>query len=137
MKETRPILLFDGDCVLCSGWVDFILRWEAAPDIVFVAAQSPAGQSLLTELGLPLADWESNFLMETRAEERVLHFKSDAAIAVLKRMRTPVSWLAWSRIAPKVLRNWIYDRVARNRYAWFGRRQSCRMPTPALQDRFL
>lgn len=137
MKEVRPILLFDGECILCSGWVDFILRWEAEPDIVFVTAQSPAGQKLLSELGLPLADWESNFLLETRSDKRVLHFKSDAAIAVLKRMRSPVSWLAWSRFAPKALRNWVYDRVARNRYAWFGRRQTCRMPTPALQARFL
>lgn len=137
MHQTNSILLFDSDCVLCSRWVRFILRWERAPEIRFVAAQSDAGQALLAELGMPLTDWDTNFLLETGPNGRALHVRSDAALAVLARMRAPVRWLSVLRIVPRTMRDWIYDRVARNRYAWFGRRDSCLVPPPELRARFL
>ncbi|MEQ8831182.1 MAG: DCC1-like thiol-disulfide oxidoreductase family protein [Alphaproteobacteria bacterium] len=136
-RQTIPILLFDGDCVLCSRWVRFILTWERSPEIRFVAAQSAAGQAFLSEHGLPLSDWTTNYFLEPGPAGPVLHEKSGAALAVLRRMRAPVRWLAALEILPRPARDWFYDRVARNRYAWFGRLDRCALPPPEVRARFL
>lgn len=132
-----PILLFDGNCVLCSRWVRFILNWERSPEIRFIAAQSEAGQVLLANLGMPLSDWDTNFLLEPGPDGEILHIKSDAALAMIRRMRAPVRWLSVLSVIPRPIRDWVYDRVARNRYAWFGRLDRCDVPPPEVRSRFL
>ena len=102
-----PILLFDGECVLCSGF--------------------------LRHFGLSLTDWESNVLVE----DGIPSFKSGAFFGVLRHLRAPWPWLRGLRVLPLGLRDWLYDRIARNRYALFGRYDRCRLPPAALRARFL
>lgn len=136
--STSPIFLFDGECVFCSEGVRWILACERGPDIHFVAAQSEAGQALLRDLDLPLTEWESNFLLETASDgTRVLHWKSEASLAVLRYMRWPLPWLRIFQILPTAWRDRLYDWIARNRYRWFGRRAVCMPPIPAHAHRFL
>ena len=128
-----PILLFDGECVLCSGFVRFVIARERVPVFRFAAVQSVTGQAILRHFGLPLTDWESNVLVE----DGIPSFKSGAFFGVLRHLRAPWPWLRGLRVLPLGLRDWLYDRIARNRYALFGRYDRCRLPPAALRARFL
>lgn len=129
----HEVLLFDGECVLCSGTVRFILQRERDHAIRFVTAQSAAGQALLRHYGLRRDDWESVVFVE---DDTPL-FKSAAFFAVLRHLRFPWPLLRAAWIVPRPLRDWVYDRVARNRYDWFGRRDECFVPAPEQRGRFL
>ena len=133
LLKARPLILFDGVCGLCSGFVHFVIERERNPDFRFIAVQSPLGQALLAHLGLPLTDWESNVvILEGRP-----HFKSEGFFRVLRRLRRPWPWLSLAELLPRSLCDWAYDRVARNRYALFGKSDHCLVPAPELRTRFL
>ncbi len=135
MREPRadiPILLYDGVCVLCSGGVRFVLRHEREPVIRFVAVQSTVGRALARVHGLDPQAPESFLFVENGAALA----KSDAAFAVIRHLRGPARLLLLGRILPRPLRDWLYDRIARNRYHLFGRKESCELPEPAQRRRF-
>ena len=125
------VILFDGVCILCSGWVQFVVARDPAARFRFLAIQSPAGQAMAARLGIDAEDPETNALV-WRGQA---WFKADAALLVLGSLR----WWRWvwcGFLLPRPFRNWLYDRVARNRYRLFGRRDSCMMPDTALQRHF-
>jgi predicted DCC family thiol-disulfide oxidoreductase YuxK len=127
----NDLVLFDGVCVLCSGWVDFIIRRDPAARFRFTAIQTPYGRRLAERFGIDVADPETNVAVM----HGCAHFKSDSALRVLAELP---GW-RWTRIAyalPKPVRDFFYDRIARNRYRVFGRRDSCRVPTPDIHSRF-
>ena len=132
--DARPIVVFDGVCVLCSGWMDFLVRRD--PDgtrFRFVIAQSPLGQALYRHYRLDPVDFETNLVIDGGR----LHTKLDAFAAVMRNL--PGLWPALSiaRILPTFLADRLYDCVAKNRYRWFGKRDTCLMPTAELRARFL
>lgn len=129
------IIVFDTDCVLCSGWVGFILRHEAAPTARFVSAWSDEGAALATAHGLSPADLDLTFLVVPQGRPALT--KSDAGLAILAELRAPWSWARVLRLVPRGLRDWVYDRIARNRYDWFGRRSQCYMPPVGQAHRFV
>lgn len=133
MAHESPILLFDGVCNLCNGFVNFLLDREREARLRFAAMQSPAGQALLGRHGLPLADYRSMVLIDAAG----LHQKSAAALRLLAGLRPPWSWLRVLAVVPAPLRDTVYDLIARHRYRLFGRRRECRVATPALRARFL
>lgn len=127
------LILFDGVCLLCSAWVRFVVRRDPAARFRFVAIQDAAGRVMAERLGIDAAEPETNaVVLGGRA-----FFKSDAALVVLERLQG--WWWASSalRAVPRPLRDWVYDRVARNRYGLFGRSHLCMVPTPDLAARFL
>jgi len=126
------LILFDGVCVFCSRWVQFVLRHDETRRFRFVAIQSAAGRELAVELGIdPEAPQTNAVILGGR-----VWFKSDAALEVLKRLpRT--RWLGGLSVAPRGLRDVVYDRIANNRYRLFGRTEVCMVPDPADRDRFL
>lgn len=95
--------------------------------------QSPIGQALYRHYGLDTADPESSLLLEGGR----LYLKADGGMRIVRRLGFPWSLLVAGRILPRFLADWIYDRIARNRYAWFGRREQCFVPAPEDADRFL
>ena len=133
--DARPaaIIVFDGDCALCSGWVRFLLRQDRDARYRFAAMQATAGRALLTAHGLDPDDPSSFLLLE-----------GDAAWTDTDAIRRVITGLGgvW-RVAhvlagiPKPLRDRIYRFVARNRYRWFGRNAACFVPTPEQRARFL
>lgn len=131
--DDRPLIVFDGECVLCSGFVRFVLRHDTEGQFRFLAAQSDLATALYRHYGLATDVWETNLLL---AEGR-LYTRSDAAIEITSRFGG--LWLLTRafRILPRILRNPLYDLIARNRYRWFGRQELCLVPTPDLADRFL
>lgn len=133
-RDERPIVLFDGVCNLCNGLVQFVIRRDPAPArFRFAALQSNAGQKLLREHGLSTVDLDTFVLIDAG----VAHVRSSAALRVLKHLGLPWS-LAWCAvIVPQPLRDAVYRWIARNRYRWFGVRESCMVPSAELRSRFL
>jgi len=125
------VLLFDGVCTLCNGFVRFVIERDPAGRFQFAPLQSDAARRLLSAAPQPLPD--SLVLVENGR----LFMRSTAALRVARGLRFP--WpLAYVFVAvPRPVRDWVYDAVARNRYRWFGRRDVCMVPTPELRSRFL
>ena len=132
MDDARPVLLFDGHCGLCNASVDFVLRHEASPTLRFASLQSEAGRAMLGGHAVP-AELDSVVLVEGGA----VLTRSDAALRVATYLRAPWSALAWLRVLPRFLRDAGYRFVAAHRYGWFGRSETCRVPTAAERARVL
>lgn len=130
-----PVLLFDGVCNLCNGAVNFVIERDRAGRFRFASLQSEVGRRLLVQAGLP-ADYLGSLVLVD--EERLAHVRSDAALEVARRLDGwwPLGYHLF-RWLPRPLRDGLYGVVAQRRYRWFGRRETCRLMTPALQARFL
>ncbi len=127
-------IVFDTDCVLCSGMVHFVLRHERAPTIRFVGAWSQTGLDLAAEHGLTRADLDETYLV---VENGRGFTKSDAGIVVARHLKAPWSWLGLLRVVPHPLRDAVYSMIARRRYRWFGHKPKCFLPPPGMADRFI
>jgi predicted DCC family thiol-disulfide oxidoreductase YuxK len=129
----NDIVVFDGVCNLCARSVKFILAHEAAPTLRFTPLQSAAGARLLGELGFDPADAKTFVLIA----DGKAYVKSDAAIRVASYLRGAWKLVGAIKIIPRPIRDWMYDVVARNRYRWFGRVETCIAPSPTLRARYL
>jgi predicted DCC family thiol-disulfide oxidoreductase YuxK len=134
VRVHAPLMLYDGECALCTGSVNFVLNHDRNKKIQFASLQSAPGQALLEFFGLPTQDFESFMVVEDN-----LCFTKSAAVARLGiHMGGPWKGLGRaSMIIPAFLNDGIYSFVFRNRIRWFGRVDSCRLPTPELQARML
>jgi len=131
--DDRPILIFDGNCVLCSSFVQFILRTDRKRRFRLLAAQTPLGAALYQHLGLNPTDYETNILLEdSRA-----WLKSEGSLRIFAGLGLPWSLMSVGRLLPRPVRDRLYDIVARNRLRWFGRRQTCYLPEATQADRFI
>jgi predicted DCC family thiol-disulfide oxidoreductase YuxK len=131
--DDRPLLLFDGVCVLCTGFARFVLEADREGRFRLASAQSPLGQALYRHYGLDPVNFETNLLLiEGRA-----YAKSDAFIGAMSRLGLPYSLASGLRACPRMLRDLLYDPIARNRYRWFGEREACYVPAPEERERFL
>lgn len=133
MKQGEPVLLFDGVCNLCSASVQFVLTRNPKGNIRFASLQSEYGQQLLTQFHLPKSYLNSLAFLENGK----LHTQSDAALRVAKHLRFPWNLTTALLIVPPFIRNPVYNLIARNRYRWFGKKESCWLPQPEWKDRFL
>lgn len=131
--DDRPIVIFDGKCVMCSGFANLILRRDRARRFRLLAAQTPLGEALYRHYGLNPIDYETNLLIE----DGRAWFKSEASIRILERLGFPWSMMTAARLLPLSLRDRLYEIIARNRLRWFGARTSCYAPKPEDADRFL
>jgi len=129
----QPIIIFDGHCALCSGWVRFVLRRDREGTFRLLPAQTPLGAALYRHYRLDSKDYQTNILIE----DGRAFFKSESTIRMLERLGPPWSAARASRAAPLSWRDWLYDIVARNRLRWFGRRNQCLVSAPRYEDRFL
>ncbi len=129
----QPIVLFDGVCNLCNGAVQFIIRHDKKEKFLFASLQSEIGKKILSSNNLSRDNLKTFLLIE---DERV-YTKSTAALRVIKQLNGFISMLYTFNVIPKVIRDSIYDLVARNRYNWFGKKDECMIPTPQLKARFL
>jgi predicted DCC family thiol-disulfide oxidoreductase YuxK len=131
--DDRPILIFDGHCVLCSRFVQFILRTDRKRRFRLLAAQTPIGAALYRHLELNPTDYETNILLE----DGRAWLKSEGSLRIFERLGFPWSLISVGRLLPRPVRDRLYEIVARNRLRWFGVRQSCYLPDPAQADRFI
>lgn len=128
-----PIVVFDGVCALCNGWVRFLLRHDRQAHYRFAAMQDPAGRTLMQANGLDPEEPRSFLLVEGAAVWQ----DSDGVIEVLRRLGGIWRIAAFARFLPLTLRDGAYRWVARHRYRMFGRHDSCLIRPPGMHDRFL
>ncbi len=131
--DDKPVIVFDGMCVMCSWFAQIVMRRDRAARFRLLAAQSPLGAALYQHYGLDPEDYETNVLIEGGHA----YFKSEASIRILRRLGLPWSLAVFARVLPLVVRDWLYGVVARNRLRWFGVREQCFIPAPEERDRFL
>ena len=131
--NNQAIILFDGVCNLCNGFVQFVIKHDCRAYFKFTTLQSEAGREILQQTNF------SNNALDTviLVENGKVYVRSTAALKILARLDGfwPITYAAI--ILPAFLRDIIYMGVARNRYRWFGKQESCMVPTPELKSRFL
>ncbi|MEM7187269.1 MAG: thiol-disulfide oxidoreductase DCC family protein [Bacteroidota bacterium] len=129
----KKIILFDGVCNLCNNSVTFVIKRDKKDRFRFAALQEEPGLSLIKQHGIDTSKTDSIILIENGKA----YVKSTAALRVARYLGGlyPLSYAFM--IVPAFMRNWIYDYVARNRYKWFGKKESCMIPTPELKAKFL
>ena len=133
MTGVHPIVVFDGDCVLCSANARFILRRDRRRRFRLATMQGQAGAALMARFGIDPLDPETFILVEGERVRR----NSDAALAIAEGLGWPWRALGVLRIVSRPVRDAVYRLVARNRYRWFGRRERCFVPTAEQADRIL
>lgn len=131
--DPRPVIVFDGACVLCNGWVRFLLRHDRHQCYRFAAMQGESGRALLAGHGLDPDDPASFLLMENGKAWS----DTDAIVRVVGSLGGPWRLVDALRVLPRSLRDRLYRVAARNRYRWFGRRDACLLALPGNEDRFL
>ena len=132
--KDRPLIVFDGLCLLCSANARFVLRHDRERRFRLTTAQGPVGADLYRRFGLATDDYETMIVID---EEGRLLTESDGAIAIFTRLGWPWRAAAAARIVPKRVRDALYRLVARNRYRLFGRRETCWVPSASDLDRIL
>ena len=130
---TRPVIVFDAVCVLCSRHAQFVLRHDRAGHFLLASMQSEAGAALYRAFGINTSDPDTLILVE---DGRALR-DSDAILAIWRGLGWPWRIAGGFRIVPRALRDPVYRWVARHRYRLFGRRESCWVPSVAQRNRIL
>lgn len=129
----HPLVLFDGECGLCNGTVNFILARDPAGVFRFAPLQSAVGHRVLSEKGLPTDKFDTLVLV---AEEKAWA-RSDAALGIARRLGFPWSLLVVLQVVPRSVRDFFYDQVAKRRFRWFGRVEKCSTARKKWEERFL
>jgi predicted DCC family thiol-disulfide oxidoreductase YuxK len=129
----HPLILYDGICNLCNSSVAFVLRRDTRRRFRFAALQSNYGKSQLHFCGVEQPIEETIVLVDAG----VCYTRSDAILRILSHL--PGGWrlLGGLRLIPKPLRDWLYDIISRNRYAWFGNHNVCMISSVGFEDRFI
>ena len=133
MTTTHPIVLFDGVCNLCNRSVQFIIERDPEGRFRFASLQSPLGEELRARLGIDPQSVDSVLLVEGDRWYK----ESDAALRIARGMKGAWKALWGLRFVPRPVRDGLYRFIARNRYRWFGKQETCWLPTPELRERFL
>lgn len=131
--DARAVVLFDGVCNLCNGFVQFVIERDPGARFSFAPLQSEAARAQLGDAVTPGAAPSTVLLFQ----DGRLYDRSTAALLILRQLRFPWPAVAVLFVVPRPLRDWIYDLIARRRYRWFGRRETCMVPTPDVMKRFL
>ena len=131
--DDRPVIIFDGYCVLCSRWANFVLRQDRAATFRLLPAQSPLGHALYVHFGLDPENYETNILVA----DGLAWLKLEGSIRTAEGLGFPWSLAAALRVLPLAWRDKLYELIARNRFRLFGRRDTCYVPTVDHRDRFL
>ena len=117
---------------MCNSSVDFLIRHDSTGLLRFCAFQSEQGAALLRAHGVTIAP-DTIYVVE----DGVLYSEADAALHLLKYLGPGYRLLNVLKIVPRPIRNAVYRFIARNRYRWFGKKDSCRIPTQEERSRFL
>ena len=125
--------MFDGICNLCNQSVQFVIEHDKKNQFRFASLQSDFGQNFLKENNLDATQFDSVVFIE----DDKFYTKSSAALKISKYLDGITSLLTIFMIVPKPLRDVVYSFISKNRYRWFGKQESCWLPSPELKAKFL
>lgn len=134
LPKDKKIILFDGICNLCNSSIQLIIKKDRNDDFRFVAIQSELGQKIIKHIGVDLSKTDSILLYEPR---NAYYYKAEAVFKISEYLGGLYSLVSVLSIVPKSLSNFVYDYIAKNRYKWYGKKESCMIPTPELKAKFL
>ncbi|HSD05634.1 thiol-disulfide oxidoreductase DCC family protein [Flavobacterium sp.] len=134
LPQNKKIILFDGVCNLCNSAVQFIIEHDKKDVFRFVALQSELGEKILKHIGINPAHIDSIILYEPGI---AYYYKSQAAIQISKNLSGFWHFGTVFKIFPKAISDALYDYIAKNRYKWYGKKESCMIPTFELKSKFL
>ena len=129
----QPVVLFDGVCNFCNSTVNFLLKQDKNVVLKFAALQSDAGQLLLRQYKLPPDNFDSFILIENGKAYK----SSTAGLRLYNKLPWYWKWTQIFWIVPRPIRDAVYNLIARNRYRWFGKKDSCMIPSASIRSRFL
>jgi len=133
LTDKKQIILFDGVCNFCNFWVNFVIERDTKDIFRFAALQSEKAKELTSSFNIDTSKLDTFILLEG---EKFLT-KSTAALMICEKLNGPIKILSLFIILPKIFRDFIYDLVAKNRYKFFGKKESCRIPTDEEKLKFL
>lgn len=134
LPKDKKIILFDGVCNLCDATVQKVIKADKKDVFRFVALQSDLGKEIINYIGIDTEKTDSIILYEPGI---AYHIKAEAAIEIAKTIGGVYSLLGIFSVFPNWLKDIGYDFVAKNRYKWYGKKESCMMPTPEIKAKFL
>ena len=133
LPKDKKIVLFDGICNYCNDKINFIIKKDKQDTFRFVALQSETGQKIIKYLGID-ASIDSIVLYEPGY---AYYIKSEAVFRIIKHLSSSVRLLLCFNFIPTSIKNVFYDLIAKNRYNWYGKKESCMMPTEELKRKFI
>ncbi|MCL1056648.1 DCC1-like thiol-disulfide oxidoreductase family protein [Shewanella gelidimarina] len=133
MQSRSDIIIFDGVCNLCHAAVNFVIEHDTAARFVFAPLQSNTAKRYLSQYGVTEDALDSVILIKAGR----CYLRSDAAIEIAKSLDTPWPLLRFMRFLPKMIRDGLYNAVAKRRYSLFGTRAICILPTEEVKQRFI
>ncbi len=133
LPKDKKIVLFDGVCNYCNDKINFIIKNDNQDVFRFVALQSETGQKIIKHLGID-SSLDSIILYEPRY---AYFIKSEAVFRIIKYLSSSVRLLLVFNFVPTSIKNIFYDIIARNRYNWYGKKESCMMPTEDVKRKFI
>lgn len=134
IPKGKKIILFDGVCNLCNDAVLKVIKHDQKNLFLFTALQSEIGQQIISELSIDISKIDSVILYDP---EKAYYIKSAAALRIMKEFSGFWKIMQIFTILPDKFNDFFYDFIARNRYKWFGQKESCMIPTPELKAKFL
>ena len=133
LPKDKKIVLFDGVCNYCNDKINFIIKNDKQDVFRFVALQSETGQKIIKYLGIDNSI-DSIILYEPGY---AYFIKSEAVFRIIKHLSSAVKLLLVFNFIPTSTKNVFYDLIAKNRYNWYGKKESCMMPTEELKRKFI
>lgn len=133
LPKDKKIVLFDGVCNYCNDKINFIIKNDKQDVFRFVALQSETGQKIIKYLGIDNSI-DSIILYEPGY---AYFIKSEAVFKIIKHLSSAVKLLLVFNFIPNGIKNIFYDLIAKNRYNWYGKKESCMMPTEELKRKFI
>lgn len=133
LPQDKKIILFDGVCNYCNDKVTFIIKNDSKDVFRFVALQSETGQKIITYLGIDKTI-DSLILYEPGY---AYFIKSEAVFRIIKDLSSSVKLLLLFNFVPTSIKNLLYDLIAKNRYKWYGKMESCMIPTQEVANKFI
>lgn len=134
LPKDKKIILFDGVCNLCNSAIQFVIKRDKKDLFRFVALQSDLGKEICNYIGVDQKETDSIILYEPGI---AYYHKSEAALKIASYLGSFYSLSSIFKIVPKKISDSVYDYVAKNRYRWYGKKESCMIPTPELKAKFL
>jgi predicted DCC family thiol-disulfide oxidoreductase YuxK len=131
--EEAPVILFDGVCNFCNYWVNFAIKRDRKKKLRFTSLQGETAKQLLPKYNINSTSLSSVIFID----KGIGFTQSSAAIRICKHLDGGWKLFYGFMIIPKFIRDFFYNVIARNRYRWFGKKETCMIPTPELRERFL
>ena len=134
IPKNKKIILFDGICNLCNDAVLKVIKYDKKNVFLFSSLQSKTGKEITDHLGIDISKIDSIILYEPGISYDI---KSTAALKIMQDFKGVWNFTYVLFLFPESFRNLIYDYIAKNRYKWFGKKESCMIPAPELKEKFL